>query len=95
MSRVKEADVIMTNPTHVALQYNPEMGATRVLAKGVEWLTQRIKEEGRLHDIPTVENVPLARALYGNVEVDQEIPGELYKAIVEVLASVYKSRKVH
>jgi flagellar biosynthesis protein FlhB len=97
MSRVKEADVIVTNPTHyaVALQYKPEMGAPRVLAKGVEWLAQRIKEEGRLHDIPTVENVPLARALYGSVEVDQEIPGELYKAVAEVLAFVYKARKSH
>jgi len=97
MSRVKEADVIVTNPTHyaVALQYKPEMGAPRVLAKGVEWLAQRIKEEGRLHDIPTVENVPLARALYGSVEVDQEIPGELYKAVAEVLAFVYKTRKAH
>jgi flagellar biosynthetic protein FlhB len=97
MSRVKEADVIVTNPTHyaVALQYKPEMGAPRVLAKGVEWLAQRIKEEGRLHDIPTVENVPLARALYGSVEIDQEIPGELYKAVAEVLAFVYKARKAH
>jgi flagellar biosynthesis protein FlhB len=97
MSRVKEADVIVTNPTHyaVALQYKPEMGAPRVLAKGVEWLAQRIKEEGRLHDIPTVENVPLARALYGSVEIDQEIPAELYKAVAEVLAFVYKARKVH
>ena len=95
MARVKEADVIVTNPTHyaVALQYKPEMGAPRVLAKGVEWLAQRIKEEGRLHDIPTVENVPLARALYGSVEVDQEIPGELYKAVAEVLAFVYRTRK--
>ena len=97
MSRVKEADVIVTNPTHyaVALQYKPEMGAPRVLAKGVEWLAQRIKEEGRLHDIPTVENVPLARALYASVEVDQEIPSELYKAVAEVLAFVYKARKSH
>jgi flagellar biosynthetic protein FlhB len=97
MSRVKDADVIVTNPTHyaVALQYKPEMGAPRVLAKGVEWLAQRIKEEGRLPDIPTVENVPLARALYGSVEIDQEIPGELYKAVAEVLAFVYKARKAH
>jgi len=46
-----------------------------------------------LHDIPTVENVPLARALYGSVEVDQEIPAELYKAVAEVLAFVYRTRK--
>jgi len=95
MARVKDADVIVTNPTHyaVALQYKPEMGAPRVLAKGVEWLALRIKEEGRLHDIPTVENVPLARALYRSVEVDQEIPSELYRAVAEVLAFVFKARK--
>jgi len=94
MARVKDADVIVTNPTHyaVALQYKPEMGAPRVLAKGVEWLAEKIKEEGRLYDIPTVENVPLARALYRSVEVDQEIPVDLYKAVAEVLAFVFKAR---
>jgi flagellar biosynthetic protein FlhB len=94
MARVKDADVIVTNPTHfaVALQYKPEMGAPRVLAKGVEWLAEKIKEQGRLYDIPTVENVPLARALYRSVEIDQEIPGELYKAVAEVLAFVFKAR---
>ena len=96
MSRVKDADVIVTNPTHyaVALEYKPEiMGAPRVIAKGRDWLAQRIKALGREYDIPTVENVPLARALYRSVEVDQEIPLELYKAVAEVLAFVYKARK--
>jgi flagellar biosynthetic protein FlhB len=96
MARVKDADVIVTNPTHyaVALQYKPELGAPRVLAKGVEWLAEKIKEQGRLYDIPTVENVPLARALYGSVEIDQEIPASLYKAVAEVLAFVYKARNL-
>ena len=96
MSRVKDADVIVTNPTHyaVALEYKPEtMAAPRVVAKGRNWLAQKIKEQGREHDIPTVENVPLARALYRSVEVEQEIPMELYKAVAEVLAYVYKIRK--
>lgn len=95
MARVKEADVIVTNPTHfaVALQYKPDLGAPRVIAKGVEWLAQKIKEEGRLNDIPLVENVPLARALYRSVEIDQEIPADLYKAVAEVLAFVFKARK--
>src|SRR3989442_4056461 len=91
MSRVKDADVIVTNPTHyaVALEYKPDtMSAPRVVAKGRNWLAQRIKEVGREHDIPTVENKPLARALYRSVEVEQEIPIELYKTVAEVLAYV-------
>src|SRR5437762_7669870 len=95
MSRVKDADVIVTNPTHyaVALEYKPEkMAAPRVVAKGRDFLAQKIKEVGREHDIPTVENVPLARALYRSVEVEQEIPIELYKAVAEVLAYVYRIR---
>jgi flagellar biosynthesis protein FlhB len=96
MSRVKDADVIVTNPTHyaVALEYKPDlMAAPRVVAKGRNWLAQRIKEVGGEHDIPTVENVALARALYRSVEIDQEIPMELYKAVAEVLAYVYRIRK--
>ena len=96
MSRVKDADVIVTNPTHyaVALEYKPDtMAAPRVIAKGRNWLAQKIKETGREHDIPTVENVPLARALYRSVEIEQEIPMSLYKAVAEVLAYVYKIRK--
>jgi flagellar biosynthetic protein FlhB len=96
MSRVKDATVIVTNPTHyaVALEYKPEsMPAPRVVAKGRDLVAQRIKELGREHDIPTVENKPLARALYRSVEVEQEIPMELYKAVAEVLAYVYRIRK--
>jgi len=95
MSRVKDADVIVTNPTHyaVALEYKPEkMPAPRVIAKGRNLIAERIKALGREHDIPTVENVPLARALYRSVEIEQEIPVELYKAVAEVLAYVYKVR---
>ena len=96
MSRVKDADVIITNPTHyaVALAYKPEvMGAPRVIAKGRDLIAQKIRALGREYDIPTVENVPLARALYRQVDVDQEIPMELYKAVAEVLAYVYNARK--
>ena len=96
MSRVKDADVIITNPTHyaVALEYKPEqLGAPRVIAKGRDLIAQKIRALGREYDIPTVENVPLARALYRQVEVDQEIPLELYKAVAEVLAYVYNARK--
>ncbi len=95
MARVKDADVIVTNPTHfaVALEYKPEsMAAPRVVAKGQDLIAQRIKELGREYDIPTVENVLLARALYRSVEIEQEIPMELYKAVAEVLAYIYKIR---
>jgi flagellar biosynthetic protein FlhB len=96
MSRIKDADVIITNPTHyaVALEYKPEkMGAPRVVAKGTDYLAQKIKEIAKSHDIPTVENVPLAQALYRSVDLEQEIPVDLYKAVAEVLAYVFKVRK--
>ena len=96
MAAVADADVIITNPTHfaVALEYKPEsMGAPRVVAKGQDWLAERIKQLGRENDIPRVENVPLARALYRSVDVDQEIPLHLYKAVAEVLAFVFKTNK--
>jgi len=69
------------------------MPAPRVVAKGRDLIAQKIKELGREHDIPTVENVPLARALYRSVEIEQEIPMDLYKAVAEVLAYVYRIRK--
>jgi flagellar biosynthetic protein FlhB len=96
MSRVKDADVIVTNPTHyaVALEYKPAtMTAPRVIAKGRDRIAEKIKALGREHDIPTVENVPLARALYRLVDIGQDIPMELYKAVAEVLAYVYKIRQ--
>ena len=95
MSRVKDADVIVTNPTHyaVALEYKPEkMPAPRVIAKGRDLIAEEIKSVAREFDLPTVENVPLARALYRKVDIEQEIPIELYKAVAEVLAFVYKIR---
>jgi flagellar biosynthetic protein FlhB len=96
MSRIKDADVIVTDPTHyaVALEFKPDsMSAPRVVAKGRDFVAQKIKELGREHDIPMVENVPLDRALYRVVDVDQEIPVDLYTAVAEVLARVYKVRK--
>ena len=93
MAAVQDADVIITNPTHfaVALEYKPEtMGAPRVVAKGQDSLAQKIKQEGRKYDIPQVENVFLARSLYRSVKVEQEIPLNLYKAVAEVLAYVFR-----
>jgi len=93
MQSVPEADVIITNPTHfaVALRYNNMIDdAPIVVAKGVDFVAKRIKEVAREHNIVVVENPPLARALYADVEVDQAIPFELWEAVVEVLAYVFK-----
>jgi len=92
MSKLPEADVVITNPTHyaVAIKYDPDKyDAPYVLAKGEDYLAQRIKDVARDHEIEIVENKPLARMLYANVEVGGLIPPELYQAVAEVLAFVY------
>lgn len=96
MQAVPEADVIITNPTHfaVALKYSEASGrAPVVVAKGVDYVAQQIKEKGREHHIEIVENKPIARSLYYTVELDKEIPPELYGAVAEVLAFVYNLQK--
>ena len=92
MQEVPKADVIITNPTHfaVALLYEQGMSAPKVLAKGQDLVAQRIKEIARENNIAIVENKPLARALFDTVEIGGFVPEELYKAVAEVLAYVYK-----
>ncbi len=93
MADVPMADAVVTNPTHfaVALQYNADaMAAPKVLAKGKDLIALRIRELARENDIPIIENPPLARALYKQVEIGREIPGDLYEAVAEVLAFVYQ-----
>ncbi len=97
MSKVPSADVIVTNPTHyaVALSYQEgSMGAPRVVAKGAEAVAARIRELGREHGVPLLEAAPLARALYYHVDLDREIPAELYTAVAEVLAWAYRLKRV-
>ena len=92
MQDIPKADVIITNPTHyaVAVKYDPDQyDAPFVVAKGTDHLAQRIKEIGRENKVEIVENKPLARMLYANVEIGQVIPPELYQAVAEVLAFVY------
>ena len=92
MQSLPEADVVITNPTHyaVAIKYNPDTSpAPIVIAKGEDYLAQKIKEVAREHQVEIVENKPLARMLYANVEIGAEIPPELYQAVAEVLAFVY------
>ncbi|QQY80721.1 flagellar biosynthesis protein FlhB [Keratinibaculum paraultunense] len=89
---VPKADVIITNPTHiaVAIKYDNELyHAPYVLAKGVNLIAENIKKVGKEHSIPVVENKPLAKALYDLVEIGDIIPEELYEAVAEVLAYVY------
>lgn len=90
MAQVQTAAVVITNPTHyaVALSYN-HTGAPKVVAKGVDFLAARIREEADTHKVPMVANPPLARALY-QVDLDQEIPVEHYRAVAEVIAFVWK-----
>jgi flagellar biosynthesis protein FlhB len=90
MTAVPKASVIITNPTHyaVALSYQRGMAAPVCVAKGVDQIALKIREVAGEHDIPIVENVPLARALYATVEVDQEIPVEHYHAVAEIIGYV-------
>ena len=93
LADVPKADVVVTNPTHiaVALSYNPSQApAPVVLAKGVNRLAEKIKEVARENRVPIRENVPLARALYKSVEVGEMIPEDLYKAVAAVLASIWR-----
>ncbi len=93
MADVPKADVIITNPTHlaVAIRYNAaEMSAPTVVAKGEGYIAEKIKEIAKAHDITIVENKPLARTIYKSVEIGAAIPANLYKAVAEVLAFVYR-----
>ncbi len=92
MQQLPQADVVITNPTHyaVAIKYDAdESDAPIVVAKGADYLAQKIKEIARDNKVEIVENKPLARMLYANVEVGEMVPPELYKAVAEVLAYVY------
>jgi flagellar biosynthetic protein FlhB len=90
MAAVPKASVIITNPTHysVALAYDRGMPAPVCVAKGVDLIAMKIRDVARGHDIPVIENVPLARALYATVEIDDEIPVEHYHAVAEIIGYV-------
>lgn len=94
MQEIPQADVVITNPTHyaVAIRYNQEKeAAPKVIAKGTDFLALKIKEIALNHQIHIVENPPLARELYKKCNLGESIPENLYKAVAEVLAFVYKS----
>lgn len=96
MQEIPEADVVITNPTHfaIALKYDETISdAPIVVAKGVDFLAQKIKKIAKENDVITVENRPLARALYYQTEIGQNVPDEFFKAIAEILAYVYRIKR--
>jgi flagellar biosynthetic protein FlhB len=96
MQAVPEANVVIRNPTHfaVALKYDHEKNnAPVIVAKGEDFMALKIIEIAEAHDIPVLENKPLARALYAEVDIDREIPSEFYNPVAEVLAYVYSLKE--
>ena len=95
MEEVPEAAVVITNPTEiaVALAYEPDMGAPTVVAKGQRRIAERIREIAVEHDVPIVENVALAQALFKAVDIGAHIPEDLYAAVAEILAYVYRLQR--
>ncbi len=95
MQEIPKADVIVTNPTHiaVALKYDKTTPAPKVIAMGVDLIAEKIRNLAREHDIPIVENKPLARTIYKTMKIGQVIPRELYVAVAEVLSYVYKLKR--
>lgn len=96
LKNVEQASVIITNPTHIAIALRYELGkdqAPIVVGKGVDYMAQKIKEKAKEKGIPIIENKPLARAMYPQVEEGSFVPVELYQAIAEILALVYQMEK--
>jgi|SRR5690606_15405445 len=96
MQEVPQADVVITNPTHfaIALKYDDDkMDAPVVIAKGADFIAQKIKLIAKEHSIVMVENRPLARALYDDVEIGDRIPDEFFKTVAEILAYVYRIQR--
>ena len=96
MQELPQADVVITNPTHlaVAIKYDKEKyDAPIVVAKGADYLALKIKTIAKDNEVPIVENKPLARMMYDRVEIDQEIPHDLYQGVAEILAVVMKLNK--
>ena len=96
IAAVPKASVGITNPTHfaIALRYERGMNAPVCVAKGVDLIARKIRQVAEEHDIPVVENPPLARALHGTVEIDQEIPQEHYRAVAEIIGYIMRLRRI-
>ena len=98
MASIPKADVVITNPTHlaVALRYDTDrMAAPVVVAKGAGYIAEQIKKVARENKVPIIEKKWVARVLYKMVSIDEAIPDQLYKAVAEILAYVYGARKAY
>jgi len=96
MTQVPDADVVITNPTHyaVAMKYDNSVDSAPVIvAKGIDFIAIKIKDVAKENDIPIIENPSLARALHDQIDVDQEVPSEFYKALAEIFSYVYELKK--
>lgn len=96
MTEVPDADVVITNPTHyaVAMKYdNTVDSAPKIVAKGIDFIAIKIKDIAKDNDIPIIENPALARALHDQIEIDEQIPSEFYKALAEIFSYVYELKK--
>lgn len=95
MDAIPKADVVITNPTHIAvvLKYGDNLPAPQVVAKGADLIAEKIKEIAKQNNIPIIENKPLARTIYKTIKIGQVIPRELFVAVAEVLSYVYKLRR--
>jgi flagellar biosynthetic protein FliR/FlhB len=95
MQSVPDATVIITNPTHISIAIKYEQGKSKapiVVAKGADYVAFKIREIAKENDIPIIENKPLARLIYKKVEIDQEVPEEMYQAVAEILVVIYKMK---
>lgn len=95
MTEIPKASVVITNPTHIAcvIKYSENLPAPQLVAKGADYMAERIKEIAREHNIPIVENKPLARTIFKTMKVGQVIPRELFVAVAEVLSYIYRLKK--
>lgn len=95
MQNIPKADVIITNPTHiaVALRYSDKLPAPQLIGKGADFMAEKIKELARLHNIPVIENKPLARTIFKTMKVGQVIPRELFVAVAEILSYVLRLKR--
>ncbi len=95
LTEIPKADVVITNPTHIAvvLKYSDKLPAPQLIAMGVDYMAEKIKEIAKLHNIPVIENKPLARTIFKTMKIGQIIPKELFVAVAEVLSYVFRLRK--
>ena len=95
LQAIPKADVVITNPTHIAvvLKYSDKLPAPQLVAKGVDYMAEKIKQIAKENNVPVIENKPLARTIFKTMKVGQVIPRELFVAVAEVLSYVFRLRR--